>query len=444
MSKSPASDHSQSVKKLGPFWLMPGITKINGLTYFVSAMLAVPMMAALSFLQPMMMKLVGVDRVIQGTLSGDLVFYQECVVLLLTPFIGALADKLDRRPLLMLGIALLGIGYAFYPFADSIFMMYAYRTIFAAGLALVATVISIINMDYVQDRSRGKWVALASMTQGLGIFALTQILRRLPAEFAKMGFSEVLTAKYLFWGCTGICLFLFLIATFGLSRKKPAEAREREPLFSLVRLGLTAARENSRIALAYGCAFAARGDVLVVGTFGFLWTQQAAEDLGLGIAAGYQRGGIIFGVVQGSALIWAMMMGAILDKIDRVTGVIIAFSLSAVGYTVFGLVEDPFSSRIFIPAIILGMGESSTIIAGNALIGQSAPAPIRGTVLGSYALFGAFGILIATALGGRLFDLWMPGAPFVQMGIINSMILTAAIIVRIRTGRFLPVRIRDA
>lgn len=436
MSPSSGSTPKPREKKLGPFWLMPDISRINGLSYFVTAMLAIPMMAALSFLQPMILKIVGIDRAIQGTLSGDLVFYQECVVLLLTPFIGAMADKIGRRPLVMLGIALIGIGYAFYPFADSVFMMYAYRTIFAGGIALVATVISIVNMDYVQDRSRGKWVALASMTQGLGIFIVTQLLRRLPVEMAGMGFSEAMTAKYLFWGCTGVCLFTFFIATFGLSRSKPAETREREPVLKLVGFGLEAARKNSRIALAYGCAFAARGDVLVVGTFSFLWTQQAAEDLGLGIAAGYQRGGMVVGVIQGSALIWAMVMGAMLDKIDRVTGVIIAFSLSAIGYTAFGLTEDPFSNAIFIPAILLGMGETSTIIAGNALIGQSAPAQIRGSVLGCFALCGAAGILVATSLGGRLFDLWMPGGPFVQMGVINTFVLIAAIIVRIRTGSY--------
>ena len=49
-------------------------------------------------------------------------------------------------------------------------------------------------------------------------------------------------------------------------------------------------------------------------------SQQAAEDLGLGVAAGYQRGGMIMGIIQGSALLFAMFMGFILDKIDRVTG----------------------------------------------------------------------------------------------------------------------------
>ncbi len=429
-----ADQPDMNTRKLGPFWLMPGINRINGVSYFVTAMLAVPMMAALSFLQPIMLRIVGVERAIQGTVSGDLIFYQEILVLLFTPFIGAYADKIGRRPLVMFGVAMLGLGYAFYPFADSIFMMYAYRTIFAFGVATVATSITIVNTDYVQDRSRGTWVALASMTQGIGIFAATQILRRVPAQLGQQGYEEAEIAKVLFWGCTGICTLLFLIATGGLSSNKPAETRERDSITTLIKLGFSAAAENKRIALAYATAFAARGDVLVVGTFAFLWTQQAAEDLGLGAIEGYKRGGMVVGIIQGAALTWALVMGRILNKIDRVTGVIIAFTLAAIGYMLFGLVKDPFSNQIILPAIILGMGETSTIIAGNALIGQTAPPAYRGAVLGAFALCGAAGILIATSLGGRLFDLWMPGGPYVQMGIINTCVLLFALYVR-KAGR---------
>jgi MFS family permease len=419
-----------STRKLGPFFLMPGINPLNGASYFLTAMLAIPMMAALSFLQPIMMRIVGVERAVQGTLSGDLIFYQEVLVLLVTPFIGALADKVGRRPLVMLGLALLGVGYALYPFAASISEMYAFRTVFAFGVAIVATSITIVNMDYVQDRSRGKWVALASMTQGIGILTATQVLRWLPQELAGQGLGEADIARYLFWGCTGVCVVVFAVATGGLSRSKPAEARERDPILELVRAGIQAARDNSKVALAYTTAFASRGDVLVVGTFIFLWTQQAAEDMGLGAAEGFARGGILMGVIQGSALLFAMAMGFILDKVDRVTGVIIAFALAAVGYSAFGLMDDPFSNRIFLPAILLGMGETSTIIAGNALIGQSAPAAVRGAVLGNFALCGALGILIATSLGGRIFDLWQPSGPFLLMGVINTLVLAAAIYVR--------------
>ena len=422
-------------RKLGLLWLMPGITPINGLTYFMSAFLAIPMMAAMSFLQPIMLKVVGIERAVQGTLTGDLTFYTECIVLLLVPFIGASTDKLGRKPIILLGFAFLGLGYALYPFADSKEMMYAYRTVFAFGIAGVTGTISIISADYVQERSRGKWVAIASFTQGIGIFIASQLLRWLPKELASDGLSEADIAKVLFWGCCGVCALTVAVGAAGLSNKKPKEAREHDSLLRLLRSGARAARENLRIALAYGTAFAARGDVLVVGTFTFLWTQQAAEDLGLGIGDGYQRGGMIFGVIQMAALIWALLMAFLLDKVDRTTGVIIAFTLSAIGYTAFGIVGDPFSNAIFLPAIILGMGESSTIIAGNALMGQCAPATIRGAVLGLFSLCGAAGILIATSVGGRLFDLWMPGGPFVLMGIVNSVVLAAAIYVRLKTGK---------
>ncbi|MFW2403735.1 MAG: MFS transporter [Gammaproteobacteria bacterium] len=434
MVHEPQTEAHDRSRKLGPFWLTPDITPLNGLTYFISAMLAIPMLAALSFLQPIMMRIVGVERAIQGTLSGDLVFFQECIVLLVTPFIGALTDKLGRKPLLLLGMLMLGTTYALYPFADSVAMMYAYRVFFAFGVAMVATTITIVSADYVQDRSRGTWVATASLTQGIGIFAVTQVLRRVPAGLAADGASEAEIAKILFWGCMGVCLGVFILMAVGLSRSKPAHIDERESLLSRVRGGIDAARHNPRVALAYATAFAARGDLLVVSTFGFLWTQQAAEDLGLGAADGLARGGMVVGIVQGCALLWAPVMGKILNHVDRATGVIIAFALSAVGYTTFGLIDDPFSSGVIPAAVLLGVGEISTMISANALIGQSAPASIRGSVLGCYALCGAAGLLFASAVGGRLFDHWMAGGPFVQMGIVNFVVLIAAIVVRRRTG----------
>lgn len=437
MEREPQTAADKRSRKLGPFWLTPDISPLNGLTYFVSAMLAIPMLAALSFLQPIMMRIVGVERAIQGTLSGDLVFFQECIVLLITPFVGALTDKLGRKPLLLLGMFMLGTTYALYPFADSVAMMYAYRVFFAFGVAMVATTITIVSTDYVQDRSRGTWVATASLTQGIGIFAVTQVLRRIPANLAAGGASEAEIARILFWGCMGICVGVLVLMAAGLSGRKPAHVDERESLLSRVRGGIEAARQNPRVALAYATAFAARGDLLVVSTFGFLWTQQAAEDLGLGAADGLARGGMVVGIVQGCALLWAPVMGKILNHVDRATGVIIAFTLSAVGYTTFGLIDDPFSSRIIPAAVLLGIGEISTMISANALIGQSAPSSIRGSVLGCYALCGAAGLLFASAVGGRLFDLWMAGGPFVQMGIVNAIVLIAAIVVRRRTG---PVR----
>ena len=78
---------------------------------------------------------------------SEISFGQLLVYLFRTNRIGFLIDAgiLEAlaagglKALVMLGVALLGLGYAFYPFADSVFMMYAYRTVFGFGIAIVAT-----------------------------------------------------------------------------------------------------------------------------------------------------------------------------------------------------------------------------------------------------------------------------------------------------------------
>ena len=101
-----------------------------------------------------------------------------------------------------------------------------------------------------------------------------------------------------------------------------------------------------------------------------------------------------------------------------------------------GMIGDPFVSVWLIPAcIILGFGETANVVAGSALIGQEAPARIRGSVLGVFNLFGAVGIAGCVGLGGYLFDHWYYNAPFMMMGIINGSVLLLAIWVRMREPR---------
>ena len=43
-------------------------------------------------------------------------------------------------------------------------------------------------------------------------------------------------------------------------------------------------------------------------------------------------------------------------------------------------------------------------------------------MLGTFGLFGALGIMIATGIGGWLFDNWMYAGPFVLVGAANLVI----------------------
>jgi MFS family permease len=133
-----------------------------------------------------------------------------------------------------------------------------------------------------------------------------------------------------------------------------------------------------------------------------------------------------------TVMLSAPFIGVILDRVDRVMGIIVAFSLSALGYTFMGMIEDPMANTVFAAAILLGLGEGACIMSSIALIGQNAPAKTRGSVFGTFTACGAIGMLIASGVGGFLFDNWMYTGPFLFMGMINGGVLLFAIYVRLR------------
>ena len=109
---------------------------------------------------------------------------------------------------------------------------------------------------------------------------------------------------------------------------------------------------------------------------------------------------MFYGLVQTCALLWAPVIGILIDRLNRVTALCIAVSLAAIGYTSLGLVTDPIGPQMFAAAVVLGMGEVSGVLASQALIGQEAPDRERGSVFGTFGFTGAIGILAAVSIGG--------------------------------------------
>jgi MFS family permease len=66
-----------------------------------------------------------------------------------------------------------------------------------------------------------------------------------------------------------------------------------------------------------------------------------------------------------------------------------------------------------------------------ALIGQEAPAHVRGSIIGVAATFGALGIIATNKAAGYLFDNWDYQAPFLFMALLNAAMLVWAVMVKI-------------
>jgi MFS family permease len=420
--------------KIGPYWFTPGINKLNVATCLFAVGAALAMMTFMNFVQPYVLtEILDIPPDQQGKLTGSLASMQEVVVILLMGFIGALSDKVGRRWIFAIGFIILGLGYFLYPLATDVTQLFIYRVLFAVGTAMIPVMMSACIQDYSQDFSRGKWVGLTSVFNGAGVILMATVLAKLPQYFQAAGFDNKLAGIYAFWAVGACSILIGFVVLAGLARITGAP-RQREPLVKLLKEGLACAVQNPKIALSYYAAVATRGDVVIVGTYFSAWFVAVGRQDGLETAVIMSKAGILFGVaIQFSAFLFAAVQGWICDRVNRVTGMIIAFSLSAAGYAAMGLIDDPFISIWIIPVcILLGCGETANVVAGGALIGQEAPARIRGSVLGVFNLFGAIGIALCVGLGGWLFDHWYYNAPFMMMGIINFTVLIFAVWVRMR------------
>jgi MFS family permease len=290
---------------------------------------------------------------------------------------------------------------------------------------------SALLADYPQERSRGKLVALLGVLNGLGIVLLGTIGGNLPKWLTAAGLPELSASRIAMASIAILCVVSALILFVGFRGGRPGTGQQRQPLATLLRTGLAEAR-NPRIALAYGSAFAARGDVVVIGTYVSLWISQAGIAQGMSATEAQGRAGIEFGIVNMAALLAAPLLGVLNDKIARVRALAIGMGFAAAGYLVFGLQTDPLANFAFFAAVLLGIGQMSSILAGQTLISQEARPEISGSVIGVFSFFGAIGTLVGSWVGGQLFGLWRPGAPFLLMGAFNVLICIAAIIVDAR------------
>jgi MFS family permease len=260
---------------------------------------------------------------------------------------------------------------------------------------------------------------------GTGALFLVFVLAPLPSRFAD-DVGAIEAGRLTLMTVAGIALFSATVCRIGLARGPDSieSAVSLSWLQSLLE-SLRAARANPRVALSYACAFVARGDLIVVGVFFTLWLTQEGISQGLSSADAIKRAGLFFGVIQGTALLWAPVAGFLNDRLNRVTATTLGLALAAVGYGAMGLISDPLGPLMYFCAMLLGIGQLSVMLASQTLIGQEAPVEHRGAVMGMFSICGALGIMFVTKLGGVIFDSWKPG-PFVLVAVCNVVLCLLA------------------
>jgi MFS family permease len=425
------SDDAARPNTFGPLRLTAGTMTRHVVVYYLAAVASLILFTFAPQAQPFVLtELLGVPEAEQGVLSGNVALFAEIVILASIGAWGVVSDRLGRRIVFGSGLALMGLGLYLTSSVDTVLELYLFRGVFALGAAAATTMLATVVADYVIDQDRGKAVGFGGIGNGLGALITVFVLLRLPAVFVDGGFApeEAARRTYLIAAAVGIVAAVGLWV--GLRSRTEAQREQKKPWTVRTREGFGAARDPG-VALAYAAAFVSRGDLAIVGTFFTLWvTTYGTTQAGLSTAEALAAGGLVIGISQGVVLVAAPLFGIMADRLNRVDNVLVALGVSAIGYSSTILVDDPLGGMIYVSAILIGLGEISGLIASGVLIAQQAPRDIRGSVIGVFSFFGAFGVMTATGVGGRLFDLWRPQGPFMLFGIVSLLVLVWGLTVR--------------
>jgi len=415
--------------RIGPLWMLPCVRPINIAALFFASFFGIAVMAYMNAGQPIIFKeILGIDESEFGRLAGSLTFYHEIVVLIFIAPIGALSDRIGRRPIYMAAFLLIGLGHFLYPLAESTEQLTIYRLVYALGTAGASAMLAAVANDYPVEKSRAKMIAATMLFNAIGMVLLTIFFRSLPEWYQGEGFSPEWAVTYTRWTVAAMCVVVAVVAILGLKKGAPEQVKKREPMLSTLKVGLAAAR-NPRIALSYGAALVSRGDLAVLSTFFTTWLFLEGTQRGMSTTEAMAAGLKFYVIIQAAALPCAVVMGFVLDKIDRVFGLVIAMVLASIGYLSLAFVGDPLGSEMYYAAVLIGLGEITANLSAISLVGKEAPVKGRGAVIGMFSLFGALGILLVAKAGGELFDNVARVGPFILVGVANVVIFVWAVLV---------------
>lgn len=421
--------------RFGPLQLSAGTRRHNAVAYYWLALTAIMTFTFVPGIQAALLSTVlGLPEAEQGRITGLLGLVAEIVLIVVVAVAGAASDRRGRRVIAVGGYVTMGIGIAITPFMGRVVPLLAARAVVAVGIAMVTGMLATIIADYVRNETRGVANGILGFANGIGALITFFVLVQLPEQFESMGLGEVAALRLTYAIVAGICLATAVVLRMGLRGSKAVVAADHPPMTRLLRVGLSAGRRPG-LALSYAAAFVSRADMALVGAFLILWATQYGQSTGLSSAEALARGGILMGVANGMALLAAPVIGIVSDRLGRVDAVLLALGISALGYGATLLVADPFSAVGYTVAAVIGIGQTFGVIASQVLVAEQAPPNIRGSVIGTFGLFGGVGIMVALGAGGVLFDAWRPAGPFVLFASFAAASFVFGLVVRGRIPR---------
>ena len=416
--------------RLAGIRLAPGVLPRHLVSYLYAAFVTIGLLAFASFMQPYLLNVnLRLAPEYQGRTLSALNFANELLALCLVAPFGALADKIGRRAVYAGGLLWLAAGFLLYPLARTLTELAGCALFFSVGVAAVGTMLGTVLADTPQEASRGRLVGVAGFFQGLGALTLVAVFGKVPQWLTQQaGIDELAAGRFTLGSAAMLSALSAVIVVLGLKRGTPSDTAPHMPLARVVRAGFVAARRNPRLWFACLLQFGSFGDRVVLGTFLMLRLQQGWLERDLSMAEAASRARLPFIVAMAAGLVSALVVGVLLDRVDRIRIGAAAMALASMAYLACAFLDDPSQvGLLLVVASLLGVGQIAAIIAGQTLLGQEAPRDVRGAVFGLAGICASAAILFTNAFGGWLYDTVSRAGPFLLLAGVNFAIFLCGV-----------------
>jgi len=335
-----------------------------------------------------------------------------------SPLLGRLSDRLGRRPVLLISIAVSVLSYLWLGFANALWMLFAARLISGAGAGNIAAAQAYVS-DVTTPETRAKGMGMIGAAFGLG-FTIGPALGGLVAGSEP---TAAALARPAFLAA-GLSFLALLLAFFRLKESLPFAAR-------------VAARGPSRWQLARGLwtrptlrqlillLFVTISAFAGMETTFALWANSAFGWGPQQVGGMFLYVGLVLVATQG------LLIGRLSKRFGEARLVIAGAVMIALG--LLGLPLALALWRLLIVNALLAFGMGLLNPSLTSLISQQADADERGGVLGVAQSASSLARILGPAIAGPLFEGFGRDAPYLVGALIMAGV--TALAMRVPRGK---------
>lgn len=407
--------------------LAPGFTAWQAAAFLLLSIAGVTLLLLVPTMQPyVLQQQLHLPSGEFGRVGSLLANVQNIVMLVFSPFMGLLTDRIGPKPLLNAGLATMCLGSFLYPFADSLPLLIVLNGLIGLGVAGFYAGNGACILAFPHDSARGRFISALVVTQSIANMLLVGgIATHFPEWLSRLGLSDRIAGGSAFWllallGAGTVALSSRALGAIGAPRRDAGrfvdDLRAMPPLATeLVR----AAIEKPRFGMVLLLSCISRADFSMIFIFLSLWIVASARDMGVAAPDALKLVGNLLITFQVTNLISTIIFGYVADRTSRSTLMVFAMAAAGLAFLTPALVGDVFGWRAYASITVIGATEAIVIVGIQTLLGEETPAHLRGSAIGLFTVFGLIGVIVVNTAGGFMFDHVGHTAPFVLMGAVN-------------------------